>query len=179
MATWSALVGARRDDKATALGRVLAKVEEAGVRVGGFAQERVLDAAGETLGWDVVRIGAPVRQPLARRGEQPDVCDYAFSALGFETAAAWALDARAELVVVGGVGKLEAAGRGHSPLLLRLLEEGTHRHALFCIRDTSLAAVALSIPDPESHLQLPCEPSQLDEFADGLVELVRASHRRA
>ena len=169
MASWSAIVGARSDDKGAALHHVLDWLRESGVRLGGFYQERVLDDAGEVAGWDVVRLGQPGRASLARRSDEPDMCDYAFKRSGFAAAAAWVDEPGADLIVVGGMGKLEAAGGGHWPVVEGLLAGSAH--TLLCIRDTSLSGVALRLPDPVAYVHLPCDPAELDAFSLRLTQL--------
>ena len=173
MSNWSAIVGARGDDKTKALDQVLSQLQQQGVRLAGFYQERVVDAADEVLGWDIVRLGGPGRRSLARRSPNPDLCEYAFEAPGFAVAAEWARASDVDLLVVGGLGKLEAAETGHWPLVQTLIEDASAPHALLCIRDTSLSSLAFRLPDPQAHLHLPCESAELTTFCTELARLVR------
>lgn len=172
MLNWSAIVGSRGADTAGVLHSVLTHLRQVGVQPCGFYQERVLDDAGEIAGWDVVRIGQPGRVALARRSPDPDLCDYGFDPDAFATAASWASAPGADLAVVGGLGKLEAAGSGHWPLVQCLLERSGDASALFCIRDTSLTSLALRMPDPAAFVHLPCDERVLSQFHADMKRLV-------
>jgi nucleoside-triphosphatase THEP1 len=173
MPTWSAIVGAPGTEKGTAARKLATLLEARGLRVRGFVQEDVSDAAGEALGWDIASVVGPEqRGELARVSESPDLCGYAFAAAGFAFAESLALGP-ADVVIVGNIGKLEAAKQGHWPLLERLIDAGEAHHVVACIRDNCLSAVALALPDPIDHVSLPCEDQELERLADSLRAALR------
>ena len=75
---------------------------------------------------------------------------------------------------IGGVGKLEAAERGHWPVLAELVNEERGPVVVACIRDTSLATVALKLPEPALALELPAEADAVREFTDAVAALTTA-----
>jgi nucleoside-triphosphatase THEP1 len=163
MSSWSLIVGKAGTRKNRAARSVARALESRGLGVAGFLQEEVTDDQGETLGWDVVRITDDRRFPLARVSADPTLCGYRFDDEGFARAAEWAR-AAADVVVVGGVGKLEAAERGHWPVLSELIASASAPHVMACVRDSSLATIALSLPDPSTYLELPCDAARLEAF---------------
>ena len=156
MTQWSAIVGGAGTEKGRAARKLAALLEARGLRVAGFVQNDVSDDAGETLGWDIASVTDPERVGvLARISQDPDLCGYKFEQAGFELARALS-DQPADVVVIGGVGKLEAAERGHWP------------HVVACIRDTCLSAIALALPDPLDYVELPCDDAELERLAERL-----------
>lgn len=140
-----------------------------GRTVAGFVQQDVPDGHGETAGWDVVSVSDPSRcSALARVSDAPNLCGYAFSEAGFAYARQLATD-EADVVIVGGVGKLEAAKQGHWPLIEELLSGPSTRHVVLCIRDSCLSTVALALPDPFDHVSLPCDDAELERLADAVA----------
>ena len=168
MAGWAAIVGAAGTNKSATARQVARRLERRGLRVGGFLQVDVADAAGETQGWDVERVSDGERVTLARRSADPTLCSYAFVESGFARAAAWARD-EAEVVVIGGVGKLEAAQGGHWPALEALVREPSAPLVIACVRDSCLATVAFALPDPAAHIMLPCDAAEVARFADEIA----------
>lgn len=164
MSEWSVIVGRAGSEKGELARRVIDALLAAGLQVGGFVQKSVADAAGETLGWDVERIDRSERCVLARTSPEPTLCSYAFEAEGFARAADWSRQP-ADVVVVGGVGKIEAARGGHWPLLEGLILDPDAPHVIACVRDSCLATVALALPDPVAHVTSPCDAAELSSFA--------------
>ncbi len=166
MTSWSAIVGAPGTQKGRAAKLLSRMLGSRGLRVAGFVQEEVCDANGEVTGWDVESVSTPERRTvLARtRTTDPTICGYAFEPDGFAAARAFALEP-ADVVIVGGVGKLEAAKQGHFPLLAERCAATTGPHVVLCIRDTCLASIAFELPDPIDHVQLPCDTSELERLA--------------
>ena len=163
----------------TEKGRVALRLAELlrarGLRVAGFVQEDVSDVAGETLGWDVASVADPSRRGvLARGSEQAHICGYEFLESGFALARSFAHEP-AEVVIVGGVGKLEAAKQGHWPLLEFLITTAEAPHVVACVRDTCLATVALALPDPIDYVELPCEDAALERLAERLAAALASS----
>lgn len=168
MSSWSAIVGAPGTEKGRAAKKLAELLQARGLRVAGFVQEDVSGASGETLGWDIVSVSAPEKVGiLARTSSEPDLCGYAFQPAGFAFARELASE-RADVVIVGGVGKLEAAKQGHWPVLAELVERADGPHVVACIRDTCLSSVALALPDPLDYVELPCDDAALAELAERL-----------
>src|SRR5690606_26125821 len=137
---WSAIIGARASEKPRAATSVARALSAAGVSVGGFVQAEVLDARGQLAGWDVQSLSGE-RIALARRSPAPTICDYTFEPAAFERARELALTARHGVIVIGGIGKLEAAGLGHFAVLQQLVTSERAPHVIACIRDSVLSTI--------------------------------------
>jgi nucleoside-triphosphatase THEP1 len=172
VAGWSAFVGAVRSDKHGFARWLARRLEAAGLRVGGFAQVVVHGAEGEILGWDIECLQTGERTALARQSPEPLLCSYAFDEQAFAVAAERLARAGKDVVIAEGLGKLEAAGRGHWRAVLRAIEDASPGapHVVLGIRDTSLAAIALALPDPEAHVELPASEEAAEEFARAVAE---------
>jgi nucleoside-triphosphatase THEP1 len=175
MGQWSAVVGRSKSEKDRIALGVAQGLAQRGIRVGGFVQLRSHDAEGELAGWDVCRVSDGTRYALARRSNDPDLCSYRFDDEGFALAKAWSRAEPAEVIFIGGVGKLEAAERGHWPVLSELVERADGPLVVACIRDTSLATIALRLPDPVEALELPAEEDVVRAFTDAIAERVLES----
>lgn len=173
MASWSVIVGATGTNKGRVALRVARTLAQRGLRVAGFVQEEVSDAAGEPLGWDVVSVTDESRCILARRADDDTLCGYRFEDSGFDQARRWAM-APSDVVIIGAVGKLEAAQRGNWAVLEALVRDAKAPHAVACIRDSSLSTVALSLPDPEAYVELPCTDAALDDFVKAVQSAASA-----
>jgi hypothetical protein len=79
------------------------------------------------------------------------------------------------VVLVGGVGKLEADKQGHFPVLERLARAPGGPHVLAVVRDSCLTQVGLALPDASGWVELPCDDAALERFADEVAARVRAS----
>ena len=109
---------------AASAARVVDRLRERGLRVGGFLQVPC-GPSGRLLGYDLVRLGKPDRVPLADclSGPAPTTgqphCRLGFRPASLVTAFRWLQDdvSDADVLVVDGVGKLEGAGQGHFPAL--------------------------------------------------------------
>jgi nucleoside-triphosphatase THEP1 len=176
MAGWSAVVGRARSNKYDFVKTLAQRLRASGLTVGGFAQPLVRRSDGEPFGWDLENLMTGQRVTLARPSDQPHLCSYAFDPTAFETAAGW-LAGRADVVIAEGAGKLEAAGTGHWEAVSRLIADASAPHLVIGIRDTSLAAIALTLPDPEAHIQLPAAEAESLEFARAVAELAGARAR--
>jgi nucleoside-triphosphatase THEP1 len=153
---------------------VVRRLEAKGLVVRGFVQREVLSADGAITGWDVERVGGEGRTALARTSANPELCDYTFEAAGFVQAARWAAEP-CDVVVVGGVGKLEAEKQGHFPMLERLVRAERGPHVVAVVRDSCLTQVGLSLPDASGWVELPCDDAALDALADEVTRAARAS----
>ena len=174
MGSWSAIVGPAKSNKSGYAWRVAQALATRGFRTGGYVQREVRDPEGETLGWDVERVLDEQRVTLARPSNDPDICGYRFQSAGFSAAADWLGTPNRDLVVMDGIGKLEAAGRGHWPAAKRVVEDPTAPHALLCIRDDCLRTIALALPDPLAFLEVPASERDTAAFVEVLDELLRA-----
>lgn len=168
MNPWIALVGARDDGRAVAAQAVLATLRGAGVRVGGFLQERIT-RGDEILGYDLIDLGGGARVPLARPSPRPRICSWGFDEQAFARAASWAL--RPADVTVIEAGRIEAAGEGHFPALLSTLR-ASPRVVLVSLRPNVLASIALALPDPADFVELPAEPEEVQALAQRCIDLV-------
>jgi nucleoside-triphosphatase THEP1 len=167
MASWSAVVGAVRTDKLGFARQLVQCLEQLGIEVGGFVQPDAGDG-----GWDLENLSNGERRSLARRSSDPTICDIAFDPTAFDTAARWATESHPDVLVVHSVGKLEAAERGHWPLLSALLAEPAAPHLVLCIRDNCLATIALRLEDPIAHIELPAGTQRVSEFAREVARAV-------
>ena len=82
-------------------------------------------------------------------------------------------------MVIGGVGKIEAARAGHWPLLESLILDPEAPHVIACVRDTCIATIALALPDPEAHVMLPCDDAELASFAHEVASICASRGSRA
>jgi putative molybdopterin biosynthesis protein len=109
---------------AASAARVVDRLRERGLRVGGFLQVPC-GPSDRLLGYDLVRLGKPDRVPLADclSGPAPATgqphCRLGFRPASLVTAFRWLQDdvSDADVLVVDGVGKLERMGQGHFPAL--------------------------------------------------------------
>ncbi len=109
---------------AASAARVVDRLRERGLRVGGFLQVPC-GPADRILGYDLVRLGKPDRVPLADclSGPAPTTghphCRLGFRPSSLVLAFRWLKDdaCDADVLVVDGVGKLEGMGLGHFPAL--------------------------------------------------------------
>lgn len=173
MASWSAIIGGIRANKAGYAWRIGQALAHRGFRVGGFVQEAVRDDDGSIIGWDVVRLLDGRSHTLARVSNEPHLCSWRFDERGFHAAASWLSEPGLDVVVVDSVGKLEAAGTGHYPALSARILAPDAPHVIACIRDTSLATIVLGLPDPIASLELPASPDVTQHFVDDLDDLLR------
>lgn len=170
---WWAVVAPRKADKAAAVLVLTSALRARGVAVGGFLQREVSGPAGESLGWDVEHLVDGARASLARTGSRPDVCDFAFEAEAFATAAAWA-SLPCEVAVVASLGRMEADRRGHFPVLERLVRAPDGPEVLAVVRDSCLSPVGLALPDALGWLEWPADEAAVQAFADTLAAAVRS-----
>jgi nucleoside-triphosphatase THEP1 len=171
--SWSAIIGGRKTDKTAAALAVARALRARGLAVGGFVQRDVLGPAGESVGIDVERVDGTARTSLARTSPTPELCDYAFDPRGFAQAAAWASEP-CDVVIIGGVGKLEAARTGHFEVLARLASAPSGPHVLACVRDSCLSPIGLLLPDAEAWVELPCEDAALADFVEAIAARQRS-----
>jgi nucleoside-triphosphatase THEP1 len=175
MSSWSVIIAPVGRDKSEPTRRVIVELTLRGLAVGGFLQVWLGDDA-RVRGWDVERVDGSERTLLARESADPTLCSWAFEPSAFARAAAWAREP-ADVVIIGGVGKMEAAREGHWPLLASLIADPAAPHVIACVRDSCLANIALELPDPVADLTLPCDPAALESFVATVADTARPKPR--
>jgi hypothetical protein len=163
-----------------ALDLLVTRWRSTGLIVAGFrpreGDER--DERGKAIDLFLEDLGSGARVALARIDPTtPDLCSYRFAEGAFEAAARWCAPEGKDVVVLGGLGPLEAAGRGHAPLLRALVGAEHSALPVLAIRRDALAAIALTLPDPAAALELPADAASLSAFAREVEEAVRPGSR--
>lgn len=164
---WVAVVGGSREGRDAALDTLVARWRARGVPLSGFRPRDGdrRDEQGKPLELYLEDLASGARVPLGTVDPTaPDVCSYRFDAEAFATAARWCEETRGGLVVLAGLGPLEAAGRGHAPLVHAVLTGDGDAVAVLSIRRDALAAIALELPDPLAALELPADEAALERF---------------
>ncbi len=177
---WAAVVGGARDGRDAALDALVARWRAAGLAIGGFRPRDgvELDERGKVIYLYLEDLGSGTRVPLAHTDPtSPDVCSYRFDPEAFVAAARWCAPEGRDLVVLGGLGPLEAAGRGHAPLVRTLIDARQSPLAVLVIRRDALAAIALGLPDPVAALELPADEAAVSSFAGEVGAAVGLSSR--
>lgn len=164
---WAAIIGGKRDGKREALEALFADFDRLGVRFRALHQEPLEDE-GRICGYDLLQAPAGDRIPLARTSSNPTLCDLEFYGQAFERGRDW-VQAPADVVVLP-VGKLEIAKTGHWPAIDQALNRARTLSVL-SVRPHLLASLALALPDPVAHIELPAAPGELTAFAETLVSL--------
>lgn len=174
---WGAIVGRQSDGRSLTVARVVERLREEGLHVGGFLQAPARE--GEAIvGWDAVDLHTGERLPLARISDEPDLCDWRFDPQAIATCRAWTRAAPFDVVVLEA-GSLEASGGGHWDALEGLLE-GPPCVPLVGIRPRALAVLGLRLPDPVAGIELPATRQDVDALVEALVELTgHADHGAA
>jgi nucleoside-triphosphatase THEP1 len=172
MGNWTAVVGAAGSNKYEFVKLLSQRLRASGLSVAGFAQPLARAADGTPFGWDIENLATGERLTLARPSSEGHVCNYAFEPGAFEAAALW-LDEPSDVVIADGVGKLEAAGSGHWAAVSRVIARPSGPLLVIGIRDTCLTTIALSLPDPQAHIQLPVEQAEAVAFAETVAELAQ------
>jgi nucleoside-triphosphatase THEP1 len=186
-ARW-ALISAERIEESTACAlSIVARLKAVGIRTAGFSQHKSTNAHGQKH-YEVVRLHSHERALLAvdgtsAKGENETFfCSLVFHNDSFATARRWVEEDKheAELLLLGGVGKLEVFDKGHSRLLEGLLKEDGAL-LLLCVRASQLSYVMERFSFPEERmvdaLELPAPPHAVDGFVESLKAGCRA--RRA
>jgi len=157
---------------------VVAHLKAAGICTAGFFQHKSTNAHGQKR-YELVRLHGDERALLAVEGlaakkenEEP-FCSIVFHNDSFATACRWVEeDAHtAELLLVGGIGKLEVFDKGHSKLLEHLLKKDAAL-LLLCVRASQLSYVMERFVLPEDRLvdalELPASPQAVEGFVESL-----------
>jgi len=173
---WAALVGGSREGRDGAIDALISQWRTDGLVVGGFrscdGDDR--DEQGKPLSMFLQDVSTGARVPLAVTDPTtPDVCSYRFDEAAFATARRWCETAGLDVVVLGGLGPLEAAGRGHASLVRAVVTQPSAALPVLAIRRDALAAIALSLPDPVADLELPASSGTVAAFARQVERAVR------
>lgn len=169
MSPWAAIVGTRETGRPEAMERLLPILRGAGLRLGGFVQERVY-RDDTLLGYDVVDLASGERAQLAREsGPDADLCSWAFEPSAFETCRRWASAGTYDITLLE-LGRLEAAGTGHWQLANDILQNDGGL-VLIQLRPHVLAQIALQLPDPVDGLELPASEEEIGGFGTRIAEL--------
>lgn len=189
MTRWAAIVGARGAGKSTHAAQVAQRLQQLGVRVGGFLQEAHENEL-EQRSYDLVRFGSGERLALARPGGgnqevdgRTSYCSYSFSDDAFAAAHGWLredLQQAAQVIIIDEVSKMEAAGQGHYEAIRTSMADDASI-TLLSIRADQLFYVVEKLgleDDPVGVLEIPAEAEELDAFAALLTKDV-AEHRKA
>lgn len=144
-----AVTGDRRSGKTTKLKRLVTALTARGVKVGGILQPAA-DDSPEPEGYFVEDIRTRERKELARRLSSPDESGliFKFNPAAWEWAALKISEARrtCDVLIVDEVGRLEAAGKGHLPALLKEIPDETVFSRLLCVRTDCFGRVAETFP---------------------------------
>ena len=149
-----------RRSGASPLVRIAAALLAERVRVAGFAQEPVEQDA-ERTGYELRRLESRERRPVARRAtaEPADgecaFCSLYFDENAFAAAREWIREdaGHAEVLLIDGVSKLEAAGRGHAGALREALRHSSL--VVLAVRPEQLFAIMerFDLPEPIATLE--------------------------
>ena len=173
---WAALVGGAREGRDATIDLLVEQWRSDGLAVGGFrprdGQEH--DDRGKPLSMFLEDLHGGARVPLAVTDPTaPDVCSYRFDEAAFAAARQWCAAPGLDVVLLGGLGPLEAAGRGHAPLIRAIVTEPHPALPVLAIRRDALAAIALQLPDPVADLELPAATGTVAAFARQVERAVR------
>ena len=107
--------------KTAFLTSLVQKSAQRGIEAGGFVQKRVVDQAGITIAYDLLRVRTGEQMRVATRNEHGG---FAFDAEAFRAALDWVKQdfKVAKLIVVDELGIIEIQGRGHAAVLPILME---------------------------------------------------------
>ncbi len=167
-ARWAAIVGREKTGRVRAVWSLVDALRGIGVSVGGVVQQR---ASGGDI--DIVDIVTGRCRRLAGTSPDPDVCDWGFEADVFAEVRALLSDTHTEVLFVHA-GRVEAQGRGHWATVCDVLERDVL--VVLCMPPSSLARIALDLPDPIAALELPADESDVDWFVDELQRLARPAN---
>lgn len=176
MVRWALIECERLKPKSELVLELARALQAQGLRVGGFAQPERRDERGEK-GYELVRLSTGERAALARGGTtakpgEEAVCDFAFDPSSFDLARRWIeADAGADVLILDGVGKLEAAGRGHAASLRRALELSPPARVVVAARPSQLFYLVerYGLEEPLASLGLPAEEADRAAFALALA----------
>jgi nucleoside-triphosphatase THEP1 len=174
---WALVSAARGTEKAEAVNQVIEGMHARGMRVAGFVQ--VAAPRGEDH--SLARIGSDDRVEMGRRGtvaRRPTeelFCSFSFDRAAFERAHEWLHTdaARADVIVVDEVSKLEVSGGGHAATLtcaLALPDKVT----VIVARAHQLAAIVerFHLNDAVAALELTTDPPSVERFCADVAEAI-------
>lgn len=175
-APWALVSTPPREPKTARVRRIVDELGARGLRVAGFVQQRLPDAPRS---YELVRLGADDRAPVARRGttpgpEEEPFCNCVFRPDGFTAARAW-LDADlpdGDVVVLDEISRLEATGGGHAAAVEAALARAPV--VVLSVRADRLAALMERFGLPE-----PIATVEADDDVPALVAAVAEAARPA
>ncbi len=164
---WVAIVGREKTGRVAAVWSLVDQLRASGLTVGGAVQER----SGANI--ELVDIVTGTRRTLASASLDPDVCDWAFDRSVFTEVRESALASTGDVVFMHA-GRFESNHRGHWDTLLELLERETM--VVLCMPPSSLARIALDLPDPIGALELPADTDAISWFGYEIQRLLRPAN---
>jgi nucleoside-triphosphatase THEP1 len=187
MTRWALIAAEGGGDYGRCALQVSQELSAAGIRTAGFVQRKMVDAEGRKS-YELVRLHRDEQVLLAVDGvvprgpSQEAFCSMAFHNHGFELARAWLEeDGRdADLLILGGVSKLETAGKGHCPTVEAAL--GSDKLVLVCARASQLVYVVDKFGLEEETMVAALELPADDDAKQAFIETLRvhcAAARRA
>ncbi len=189
MARWALIAGPKRTDRSGAALEVVEALGALGVRAAGVVQLGFADAAGRRR-YDLHRLATGERVTFAAEvGDSPEpgyeaFCHVTVRMDAFDVARRWlAEDAEgAEVLVVGDVSKLEAAGGGHDRAIARALGAEAPAVLLLCVRADQLFDIVERYGLPEdvvAVLELPLEETARAGAVSEAAEAIALACREA
>jgi nucleoside-triphosphatase THEP1 len=165
---WVAVVGRQTTGRTQVLDKLAAGLRQAGLRVGGALQRPACEG-DEVVGYDAISPSSGDVVALARKGPEPELCEWRFCEDALDRVREWATAPHAQVIVLE-LGPLEARGQGNWPAVRAALA-APDRLVILGIRPAVLAPVVLRLPDPEDGLELPAPASEVDSFVERIVLL--------
>lgn len=178
MARWALITGEKGTGKADYVLGVAMRLRMAGLRVAGFVQLRKGGPEGPK-GYELLRLANGKKIALAQEGvaardpSQEAFCTYAFSNDAFEQACGWVKEdaAKADVLVLDDVSKLETQGKGHAAALAWALQQ-PGKIVLISARASQLFYVVenFGLDEPLAALELPVKDAARAAFVDALLK---------
>jgi nucleoside-triphosphatase THEP1 len=178
MARWALVSSEKKHDKVALVLRLIDALQSRGVAVGGFVQLRCYDAQ-EHKGYQLQRLATGEKITLAQGGvgargpSQEAFCSYAFRNEAFEQACLWikADAARAQVLFLDDVSKLEVQGKGHAASVAWALSQ-LDKVVVLCARASQLFYVVENFGldgDPVDALELPVDAAAEERFVAAIA----------
>jgi nucleoside-triphosphatase THEP1/SAM-dependent methyltransferase len=185
MAAWAVISGDKGVGKTELALRTAERLRRAGLRVGGFVQRPVHDADGTRVGYNLAHVERLETTPIARRSTSPGAgqqafCGHVFHTAAFERARGWLREdaARADVLFIDEVSKLETSGQGHAEAVRLALALPSPTLVVLCVRAEHLFAavhglVGEAAGEAVASLQAPADDAAELAFAARLAAAVR------
>jgi nucleoside-triphosphatase THEP1 len=175
---WALIAGPKHSDKAQVARRLASALETAGVPVGGFVQVRRVDGE-DRKHYDLLRVSSGERVQLATEtthasGTDESFCSLRFATDAFAMARSWLERdaAKAEVLFIGDVSKLEVSGGGHDRSIRRALALRSRTAVVLCVRSDQLfyAVERYGLgEDVVASLELPTDEDGCQQFIEDAV----------